>query len=61
VNSAVEDAYERQAVPPPLHKMLQAMKSVVVRFVDPYPNPDPHVFGPPGSGSGDSYIIKQKL
>ncbi len=25
---------------------------------DPYPNPDPHVFGPPGSGSGS---ISQKV
>ncbi len=65
MNSAVEDAYERQAVPPPLHKNVISYEKCCcplhgASVADPDPS-DPYVFGPPGSGSGDSSIIKQKL
>ena len=60
MNSAVEGAYERQAVPPPLHKIVISYEKCCcplpgASVADPDPNPDPsdpYVFGPPGSGSG---------
>jgi hypothetical protein len=62
VNSAVEDANERQAVPPPLHKNVTSYEKCCCPLPGAsVPDPsDPYVFGPPGSGSGDFSIIKQK-
>jgi hypothetical protein len=36
-------------------------KGVVGSVADPVPNPDPHVFGPPGSGSISLSLVRKTL